>query len=629
MAVLDGPVDIEHRAFRGAGLSALETLVPQSGNGPASVHGTHVASIIFGQHGGPVTGLAPACTGILVPVFSDGPGGTVQACSQLDLARAITQTVEAGVHLISISAGQLANSGEPELYLNKAIALCAERNVLIVAAAGNDGCDCLHVPAAVPSVLAVGAMDERGEPLPTSNWGMAYRVQGVLAPGAGILGAAPGGGTARKTGTSFATAVVTGIAALLLSLQRKRGEPADPQSVRTAILRGAIPCDLGDESACRRLLAGRLDIPGAVASLSRVIPQEENNTGELRFRLSAAASSPDVTPAVEDEHNRTIPGDNHVQTQPMEVAQVQLSEAGSTAADILNPTGISASADAGVLPSDCGCGGKCGGVPAKPALVYALGLLTYDFGTESRRDSLIQNGLTNPSDPEALVSFMNEHPEYATAVTWVLTQEATPIYAIHPLGAFAAEVYERLRQVLHSQSADGVEQVSIPGYIMGKTTLLNGQVLPVIVPELRGISSWTVPALVAAVAGIAPAENDANFVGFQAKASDVGNFLDRVYFEIRNLGVTSQERALNYAATNAFQVDHVFESAIGASMKLDSIDVERSPICRPGSDCWDVKLTFFNPAKRYDVARHVYRFTVDVSDVIPVTVGRVRHWDVY
>ncbi|HXQ73399.1 MAG TPA: hypothetical protein VN844_23055, partial [Pyrinomonadaceae bacterium] len=62
---------------------------------------------------------------------------------------------------------------------------------------------------------------------------------------------------------------------------------------------------------------------------------------------------------------------------------------------------------------------------------------------------------------------------------------------------------------------------------------------------------------------------------------------------------------------------------------LDSITTEKSPICRPDSDCWDVKLTFFNPARRLDQAREIYRLTIDVSDVVPVTVGQVRRWQVY
>ena len=61
-------------------------------------------------------------------------------------------------------------------------------------------------------------------------------------------------------------------------------------------------------------------------------------------------------------------------------------------------------------------------------------------------------------------------------------------------------------------------------------------------------------------------------------------------------------------------------------MDLESIEVEHSPVCRPGSDCWDVKLHFFFPARQVQTVRKVYRFTVDVSDVVPVTVGPVRSW---
>ena len=47
-------------------------------------HGTHVASVLFGQPDGPLQGVAPGCTGLLIPVFSDE-----RMLSQLDLARAI------------------------------------------------------------------------------------------------------------------------------------------------------------------------------------------------------------------------------------------------------------------------------------------------------------------------------------------------------------------------------------------------------------------------------------------------------------------------------------------------------------------------------------------------------------
>lgn len=86
---------------------------------------------------------------------------------------------------------------------------------------------------------------------------------------------------------------------------------------------------------------------------------------------------------------------------------------------------------------------------------------------------------------------------------------------------------------------------------------------------------------------------------------------------------------MNFAGTNMFQAVTVFEQAIREKLTLDRIETERSPVCRPGSDCWDVKLTFFDPANRLTVARKVYRFTVDVSDVVPVTVGKIRSWSVY
>ena len=98
---------------------------------------------------------------------------------------------------------------------------------------------------------------------------------------------------------------------------------------------------------------------------------------------------------------------------------------------------------------------------------------------------------------------------------------------------------------------------------------------------------------------------------------------------MRNLGLTPQDRALNYAATNAFQIQQVYQTAIEEQMQLDTIEVEKSPVCRPGADCWDVKLTFFNPARRFEQARKVYRCTVDVTDVVPVTVGAVRQWHIY
>jgi cyanobactin maturation PatA/PatG family protease len=291
LAILDGPVDQSHPSLAAANLTHVETLVPNvPDRGPASHHGIHVASIIFGQHGGPVKGIAPRCRGLVVPIFKDGTDGSITPCSQLDLARAITQAVEAGADVINISGGELTPSGAAHPILADAVQACADRNVLIVAAAGNEGCECLHVPGALPSVLAVGAMDNQGSPLGFSNWGAQYGIQGILAPGENIVGASPDGGASAQSGTSYATPIVSGIAGLLLSLQLKLGQESNPQAVRTAILESAYACDPKAISDCRPFMVGSLNIPGAHSLVTK-----EHRGGSAA--QPAEGSQPEVMPS--------------------------------------------------------------------------------------------------------------------------------------------------------------------------------------------------------------------------------------------------------------------------------------------------------------------------------------------
>ncbi len=176
--------------------------------------------------------------------------------------------------------------------LAKAVSFCNENGVLIVAAAGNDGCQCLHVPAALPSVLAVGAMNARGLPFDFSNWGETYQTQGILAPGENIKGAEPKGGTALKSGTNFATPIGSGIVALLLSVQLQRGEKPDPHAVREDILKSALSCNPEAVSDCRRFLVGSLNIPGAYALIAEGGRKEvsEEKLEEAMIQPSEATS---------------------------------------------------------------------------------------------------------------------------------------------------------------------------------------------------------------------------------------------------------------------------------------------------------------------------------------------------
>jgi cyanobactin maturation PatA/PatG family protease len=648
VAVLDGPVDTSHPCFKGANISVLETLIPNLvDDGLASMHGTHVASVLFGQHSGAVRGVAPGCRGLIIPVFNSGVSksengalSSVRPCSQLDLARAITQAVASGANIINISGGQLDPSGQAHPLLADAVRMCADNGVLIVAAAGNDGCDCLHIPAGEPSVLVVGAMDSKGSPMDFSNWGRSYAGRGILAPGENILGAVPRGDTAARTGTSFATPIVSGAVALLLSIQIKRGQKPDAKAACRAILDSAIGCSSQPVPDCSRLLAGRLNAAGALAYLNKGGNVEmSERLDEVNDASNSEGTVPRWAPGVEPtavQFQPSLSVATAVQAAPASV-QAARSGAGMIPAEVSagaridqsQPSAPPQHSPEGILPS-CGCGGGGGGcscgTKARPALVYVLGEIGYDFGTEARRDSYLQHSGKNLLDPHQLLEHLGRNPADAAGIIWTLNVDATPIYALQPAGGFAAFVYDRIREFLAAQLNEGADRVSVPGYATGSVRLLNGQTVPYIIPEVRGMYSWSTYALINSLHGESGEKPEESH---NQKEEDVRNFLERVYYEIRNLGVAPQERAINYAATNAFQIESVYRDAITQNLKLDTIEVERSPICRPESDCWDVKLSFFNPHKRMEEARNVYRFTVDVSDVVPVTVGKVRSWRVF
>lgn len=602
VAVLDGPADLTHPAFDGAIVRQLDSLrQPHRTKGFGLQHGTHVASLIFGQHHSAVHGIAPKCRGVLVPIYGQRDDGSLVPCSQLDLARAISLAVAVGANVINLSAGVYDATGAPEPALVRALQMCKDQGILMVAAAGNDGCACPHVPAASPTVLVVGATDTQGRPAAFSNWAKSYSDHGVLAPGEAITVAVPGGGTRRATGTSLAAALVSGVAGLLASWQLRLGRGIDVLAIKTAILEGAVPCEDAAPADCQRWLRGKLEPYQAFSLISAGEASAMSNPNELQ-------TVDDSTPLPEPVQRRTA----------------ELAGCGSSPPSVESvDSGLTQRGLAALRPVSAG---------PERQLVYALGQIGYDFGTEAKRDALFQadekDGEKIVRDPSALLDFLQKEPWQATAVTWTLQQEATPLYALRPAGAFARETYERIRDLLKSQIEEGVTQVSIPGVLGPPVTLMNGMQVPGVFPDIRGMFGWSNPELIKHVLGKRPQNSDKQAEYDQLKL-EIEEFLERLYYELANLGVAPSDRAINYAATNLRQVSTVYQDAIKKSLKLDKIESQRSQIWRPGADCWDVVLTLFDPQRRYERAREVYRLTIDVSEVIPVTVGKLRHWSVY
>lgn len=602
-------------------------------------HATGIFGTMFGQPGSPVEGVAPYCTVINIPLFETIT--TDEALSPLNLAHALNLARELGVHIIHCAAGYPNQTGFAHEMIQKAVQQCQANNILIVAPAGNDKEECRSIPAVLPNVLAVGMMKDNGQPASYRNWGGQYQPQGILAPGENIIAAQPGTDEpTRQTGTPLAAPLMTGLSALLMSSQLQRGEQPNAEAVRLAWLHSALPCELDTIEEPKRCLAGQLNLPGAYhyltgqslpgVQLSTIMPPTITLPTANRLALGL------VEPAPMHASTPSLKATPSLEAMPILTAAVPVSQPTSLSAD------SAAASSAPVAPPAPALAAATVTPSAVSNKVYALGTIGYDFGTEARRDTFKQkmpainsDGTivpANPYDARQMVNYLEQNPTAAKLLIWTLNLDSKPIYVVEPKRAFASDIYETLIQMLAGQaqeknSEDYIERVSIPGRLQKKTVdLFSGQVLPVVIIEnARGMYGWQVNDLVlsalATVGDRIPAATD------EVMQRSLNSFLQRIYFELGNLGQLARERALNFAATNAFQAASTFAEAIALGMQLDTIKVEKSPFCRIYSECWDVILTFSDPENSHR-SKKVFRFTIDVKDTVPVTLGGIRSWSI-
>ncbi len=177
-----------------------------------SGHGTHVAGIIAAAVDNE-TGISGVAGNARVMALRAGfnlPGGGY--LEDDDLAAAILYAVDNGARVINMSWGD--PSGAP--VLRDAIRYAESADVVLVAAAGNEGEDAVFYPARFSQTIAVGATASEGQVLAFSNYGPSID---VVAPGQAILSLFPGGTYGPRSGTSMAAPHVAGLAALLLGRQ--------------------------------------------------------------------------------------------------------------------------------------------------------------------------------------------------------------------------------------------------------------------------------------------------------------------------------------------------------------------------------------------------------------------------
>ncbi|MGE0527402.1 MAG: S8 family peptidase [Bdellovibrionales bacterium] len=171
-------------------------------------HGTHIAGIIGGR-----SGLAPGVSLMFLKYYDTESDGEANLRNSV---HAIRYAVRMGARIINYSGGGILRSAEEAAALEWA----ARQNVLVVAAAGNEGLNSDFFPFypadyELPNILSVAATDRKERLLDISNYGLATVDLG--APGKNIYSTLPLGQYGYMTGTSQAAAFVSGVAALLVS----------------------------------------------------------------------------------------------------------------------------------------------------------------------------------------------------------------------------------------------------------------------------------------------------------------------------------------------------------------------------------------------------------------------------
>lgn len=223
VALIDGPVATTHPELSGTKIVELPGKIGgtcQRATSVACMHGTFVAGILSAKRGSAAPAICPDCTLIVRPIFPEttSANGQMPSATPEELASAIIECIDAGAHVINLSAALANPSAKGERRLEEALGYCARRSVIVVAAAGNQAAVGSSAITQHPWVIPVIASDLRGRPISYSNLGSSIGRQGLSAPGERITSLAIHGHAPAFGGTSAAAPFVTGAIALLLSV---------------------------------------------------------------------------------------------------------------------------------------------------------------------------------------------------------------------------------------------------------------------------------------------------------------------------------------------------------------------------------------------------------------------------
>ena len=222
VAIIDTGVDYRHPDLRGR-IIARSDFVAASGDFTHDRHGTQVAGVIAATavDGLGVLGVAPKSRLIaLKACWALRQDAAEATCNSFTLAQALQAAISARADIVNLSL-----AGPPDPLLTRLIRYGMQHGIIYVGAvppAGNRSSDTF--PIGIPGVLGVQSAEDA-----------AGSSRHLLAPGRGILTLVPGGHYDFASGSSLATAEVTGVVALLLADGRRLSGPRVEQIlVRTS-----------------------------------------------------------------------------------------------------------------------------------------------------------------------------------------------------------------------------------------------------------------------------------------------------------------------------------------------------------------------------------------------------------
>lgn len=193
-------------ALRGATIHRRDFLAPTE-LPAAAAHGTAVASLIAGQAEPHFRGVAPGATVYAANVFRDQDDHAVT--NTASLVKALDWLMGERVRVINLSLG-----GSGDRVMAQVIKRALDSGVILIAAGGNGGPDGPPAyPAAYAGVIAVSAVDASMQPY---NQGTQGNYIALSSPGVDLWTPDKQDGH-YVSGTSYAAAIVSGVAGLLLA----------------------------------------------------------------------------------------------------------------------------------------------------------------------------------------------------------------------------------------------------------------------------------------------------------------------------------------------------------------------------------------------------------------------------